>query len=492
MAEFASSTVVPFPLETVLDWHRRPGALTRISPEFAVQVDAEAYPPLAEGAVARMQVSVPGSHGALRVPFRVTHHVPDDSSFVDTMVKGPMLEWEHTHTFSAVANPTATTTPATSTPAETMPATGAPAEFSRIDDTISYAVAPTGAPGSSTFAELAMEPTLRAIFDARNRRLLADLEFGASLRALAAQPRNVLIAGASGQIGRQVAAILSTAGYNVRTLVRRRPDKRTEWFWNPDLGVLDREYLAWADVVIHLGGTSIARRFTGANRAAIRDSRVESTRLLALTMEELPAELRPAAFVCASAVGYYGAERTEDRLAENAAPGEGFLAEVCREWEDQAARVESLGVRRVSVRTGVVLSSLGGILSLDLPRFLLGLGGRLGSGKQRMAWVSLDDAARVFARAAMDDALAGPVNAVGPELSTQEEYAKTLAHLLSRPSGLPVPKLGPQVLLGRQASSQLALADQPAVPDKLTAAGYTFAHPTLAGTLASTLGVTEE
>ncbi|MCX0278242.1 TIGR01777 family oxidoreductase [Nocardia zapadnayensis] len=472
MAVFTHTAEVPYSLDTVFSWHMRPGALTRLSPEWAQAVVEESHPPLAPGTRARMKTSVPGTRGVVRVPFVCEHAAgPEPFSFIDRMTTGPLHSWTHTHRFTEAADPAAC----------------------RIDDRIDYHLAPSSGRLSEGFDTLAMDTVLTNTFEARTRRLLGDLDFQADLtRRTGGAPQRILIAGASGLLGRQVAALLSTAGHEVRRLVRTTPWREDEVRWNPGLGLLDARALAWADVVICLSGASIGTRFTEPARERILSSRLDSTRLLVLTMEQLDPADRPDTFVCASAVGYYGAERGDERLPESADSGDGFLAEVCRRWETEAARAEELGVRRVSIRTGVVLTTLGGPLRLQLPLYLTGLGGRLGAGDQWLSWVSLDDIAQIYARAALDDSLSGPVNAVAPEPVRQREFAQTLGDLLSMPSALPVPPLAPTLLLGPQAARELALADQRVVPEALTGADYTFRHPTLRAALASTLGCPPE
>lgn len=514
---FTQTAEVPYPLDTVFSWHVRPGALTRLSPEWAQEVVEESHPPLAPGTRARMKTSVPGTRGVVRVPFVCEHEAgPVPFSFVDRMTTGPLHSWTHTHRFTEAGPATAATTasdptaeasttaaPTTSAPTTSGPTAAAPVAADpgsgtasgacRIDDRIDYHLAPPDGRLSEGFDTLAMDTVLTNTFEARTRRLLGDLAFQADLaRRTGSTPRRILIAGASGLIGRQVAALLSTAGHEVRRLVRTTPWREDEVRWNPGLGLLDARALAWADVVICLSGASIGTRFTEPARDRIVSSRRDSTRLLVLTMEQLDPADRPDTFVCASAVGYYGADRGDEQLTESADPGEGFLAEVCRRWEAEAARVEELGVRRVSIRTGVVLTTLGGPLRLQLPLYLTGLGGRLGAGDQWLSWVSLDDIAQIYARAALDDSLTGSINAVAPEPVRQREFAQTLGDLLSMPSALPVPPLAPTLLLGPQAARELALADQRVVPEELTGADYAFRHPTLRAALASTLGCPPE
>ncbi|MBU8579757.1 TIGR01777 family oxidoreductase [Brevibacterium luteolum] len=472
MAVFTSSLVVPYPLHTVFAWHRRPGALTRLSPEWAMQIEQEADP-LTPGSQASMKITLPGTHGLVRTPFSVEHaEGPSEHSFIDRQVRGPLSSWKHTHTFTEV------------TGAESVGSA-----FTRIDDHIDYSFAPGILPGATEIDATAMEPTLRAIFTARSERLLADLAYQDELTAFGGtQRKKILIAGASGTVGSQVAALLSTGGHDVRTLVRGTPWKDSEVKWNPDLGILDPNALAWADVVIHLGGATIGTRFSPAAKERIMRSRRDSTKLIVLTMEQLSENRRPEAFICASAIGYYGYDRGDEELSEDAGPGNGFLAEVCRAWEEEAAQAEALGVRWVSVRTAQVLTALSGPLRLQLPLYLSGLGGRIGTGQQWMSWISLDDIARIYARAAIDPAMSGPVNAAAPQPVRQAEFAQALAGLASMPALVPTPRLGPEVLLGKQAAQELVLADQRVVPTGLDALGYRFRYPEIRQAMADALG----
>lgn len=196
------------------------------------------------------------------------------------------------------------------------------------------------------------------------------------------------------------------------------------------------------------GGASIAGRFTDAHRRAVRDSRIEPTRRLA----ELAGGVAsgPAAFICASAIGYYGYDRGEQTLTEDSSRGEGFLADVVADWEAALAPAEESGIRVVRVRTGTVQSPRGGTLQLMRPLFAAGLGGRLGDGRQWLSWIGIDDLVDVYHRALWDTGLSGPVNAVAPNPVRNRDYTKTLGHVLHRPTVVPVPGLGPRALLGAQ------------------------------------------
>ncbi|HEX9247004.1 MAG TPA: TIGR01777 family oxidoreductase, partial [bacterium] len=220
---------------------------------------------------------------------------------------------------------------------------------------------------------------------------------------------------------------------------------------------------------------SVARgRWTAAKKARIRESRVESTRLLARTLAGLTR--RPQVLICASAVGYYG-HRGDEILAEESAPGQGFLAEVCVAWEAAAETARQAGIRVVHLRTGLVLTPAGGALATLLPLFRLGLGGRFGSGRQWMSWITLDDEVEAIAHALGRDTLQGPVNLVSPHPVTNQEFTNALARVLRRPAVLAVPGAALRAVIG-EAAGEL-LGSQRAHPARLLAGGYTFRHPEL-------------
>jgi uncharacterized protein (TIGR01777 family) len=302
------------------------------------------------------------------------------------------------------------------------------------------------------------------------------------------EPRPVLLSGGSGLVGGALLRALRARGERVRALTRDparlRPDAGVEPVVWDGLEVPGAA-LAGARAVVHLAGEPIFGGLpSAARRERMRASRIESTRRLVLALGRLPAAERPAALVCASAVGYYG-ERGEQALDEDAAPGEGFLARLCVDWEAEAARAEALGVRRVSLRFGLVLSRRGGALALMAPIFRLGLGGRLGSGRQWMPWIHLDDAAALALRALDDAALGGPLNAVAPEAVRNESFTRALARAVRRPAFLPVPGLPVRLALGELAGE--LLGSRRVLPARAQAAGFGFAHPQLAPALEAEL-----
>ena len=293
----------------------------------------------------------------------------------------------------------------------------------------------------------------------------------------------VLLSGGRGLIGRALTGGLTDHGDQVVLLVRGtdRPDDPRSVSWDPSAGTVDRAALEAAgpfDAVVNLSGAGIGdRRWTPGRRRLILESRVRSTDLVARTAAAL--DPRPAVLVNASAVGYYGS-RGDEELTEASTRGSGFLAGVCRDWEEATAPAAEAGLRVVPVRSGVVLSPTGGALGRQLPLFRLGLGGRLGNGRQYLSWISLPDEVAVLRRALVDPNLAGPVNAVAPTPVTNAEFTETLAAQLSRPAVLTVPRVALAAALGGQLVDEALLASQRALPVRLMAVGHEFAHPELA------------
>lgn len=289
--------------------------------------------------------------------------------------------------------------------------------------------------------------------------------------------RRVAISGSSGLVGRAVAEHFQQLGWLVHPLVRRtpRPDTR-EILWHPAESRVDAESLAGVDAVVHLAGENIAGgRWTAKRKAAIRDSRVLGTTLLAEALARLTP--KPAVLVSASAVGYYG-DRGDEILTEDSPAGEGFLPDVCREWEAATQPAQDAGIRVVHVRISMVLSRAGGALAKMLTPIRLGIAGRLGSGKQFMSWITRSDLVRVFARALSDERLAGPVNAAAPQPVTNAEFIRTLGRLLHRPTVLPAPAFALRLALGQMADD-LLLASQRVEPARLHDVGFEFEQRTL-------------
>jgi uncharacterized protein (TIGR01777 family) len=296
-----------------------------------------------------------------------------------------------------------------------------------------------------------------------------------------------LITGATGFIGRRLFSELGRPVVLSRHPARARASlgSNAEIFgWDPEAAPPPKESLRNVDVIFHLAGESVGEgRWTPERKQLIRQSRVLGTHHLVDAIASV--DPRPRVLVCASAVGYYG-DRGDEQLDETSPPGSDFLAEVCQAWEAEAARARGLGLRVVSVRTGLVLGSSGGALVRMLPPFKLGVGGRLGSGRQWMPWVHLDDLAGIYIHAAEKSDLDGPLNGVAPAPVTNAEFTKTLASVLKRPSIFPVPEFALRLALGEFAS--VLLASQRVFPRVAERTGFRFRYTVLGDALGSAIG----
>ena len=292
---------------------------------------------------------------------------------------------------------------------------------------------------------------------------------------------NVLVTGSSGLVGSALVTQLESDGHTVARLVRsRRGGGEAQVLWDPQAGTIDSASLEGLDAVVHLAGESIAGgRWTAARKARILESRVKGTSLLAETLAGL--RERPKVLVSASAVGYYG-DRGEEALREENASGSGFLAGVCRQWEAAAAPAAQSGIRVVHPRFAMILSTAGGALQRLLLPFRLGLGGRLGSGRQFMSWIALDDAVGAICHALTHDDLQGPVNTASPTPVRNREFTTTLGRVLRRPTVFPLPAFAARLAFGQMAD-ELLLASQRVEPAKLLAGGYQFGFPDLESAL---------
>jgi len=426
---------LPFDRDTVWRWHTRPGAVTRLTPGFLpMRVQSEA-------------ASIRNGTTVFRLPAGqqwVARHCADGYiagvKFTDVAANQPLRAatgWRHVHRFEDVGEGTLL-----------------------IDDVTARIP----------------EALLRPAWAYRQRQLVEDLRFIASLPDTA--PKTVAMTGSSGLVGTHLRAQLTTAGHTVIPLVRGSagPGER---HWDMDDPAPD--LLRGVDGVIHLAGETIMGRFTEEKKRKIRDSRVEPTRKLA----RLAADSGVDVFVGASAVGYYGTDAGSVPRTETDGPGEGFLAEVCNAWEE-AARVE--GLRSVHIRTGLALSSAGGLLPVLKASVNAGLSARFGRGDFWMSWVALDDLTDFYVRALIDDTVSGPVNATAPEPVTNAEMSSTLAHLLRRPDVFSIPTFGPKLLLGEEGAHELALADQRALPAVAAERGWRLRYPTLNAALRHQLG----
>jgi uncharacterized protein (TIGR01777 family) len=293
----------------------------------------------------------------------------------------------------------------------------------------------------------------------------------------------VTIAGSSGLIGTALVALLRQAGHDVLRLVRRPPRAPDERGWDPSAATMDAGTLEGTDAVVNLCGSAMGdKRWSGEVKQAIRDSRIGPTEVLAAAV----AEHRVPVLVSASGVGYYG--DTGDRKVDETSPsGSGFIAQVCRDWEAATVAAERAGARVVRVRTGLVISPAGGLMSQLKPLFAVGLGGRLGSGAQYMPWISLDDEVGAIRFALEHDELSGPVNLSGPDPVTNAEFTKAVGEAMHRPTPLVVPAFALRLIRGAELVDEMVMTGQRAVSAALRQHGYRFQHPTLAAALTAAL-----
>jgi uncharacterized protein (TIGR01777 family) len=286
----------------------------------------------------------------------------------------------------------------------------------------------------------------------------------------------VAVTGSTGMIGSALVASLVADGHEVLSFTRSPSPGPGAARWDPAGGTIDAESLSKAGAVVHLAGRSIAAlRWTRKVKREILDSRTRGTRLLAETMAGLPDG--PRVLVTASGINYYG-DRGDELLTETSPSGQGFLADVCRQWEGAAHPARAAGIRTVHVRTGFVLTPRGGVLPRLLPLFRVGLGGRFGAGLQWWSWVTLDDVAGIYRHAVTASAASGPLNATAPNQATNAEFTAVLAKVLGRPALLPVPGFGPKLLFG-QLADELLFASARVHPAATESTGYSFQHPTL-------------
>lgn len=449
VVEFRTS--VPVSAAEAFRWHARPGAFWRLTPPSGrVEVLAEHG-----GIEDRGRLELRLGSPPFSVRWVAVHRGYDEGRrFVDEQDEGPFARWIHEHAFE-----------------------DAGAGRSVVVDRIDYEL-PFGSLGDFVGGAFTRRRLAR-LFRHRAAVLSGDLARHAPYVGQA--PLRIGISGASGLLGKQLAAFLTTGGHEVRRFARGRKARPGEIAWNPENGRIDHEALEGLDAVIHLAGESIAGGYwTEARKAEILASRVDGTRLLATALAVLRDP--PKVFLCASAVGYYGNSGLA-RVDESGASGSGFLAEVARAWENAAEPARAAGVRTVTMRFGVMLSARGGALAKMLVPFKLGLGGPIGSGQQGLSWIALDDAIYAVHHILRREDISGPVNVVAPEPLSQREFAQALGRSLRRPAVVPLP--APVVLrLFGQLGEEVLLGGQYVEPAALRKSGFTWDASRLVDALA--------
>lgn len=451
---FSKRSHFDHPAAELFAWHARPGALPRLTPPWSgITVESSSGSIRDEGSTVVLRMPV----GPLGLRWVSTHrNFVDGQSFEDVQTSGPFAHWVHSHRVRPDG------------------------EGSILEDHIEYRL--PLAPASTMLGDGVVRGMLEQTFAWRHRRTRDDL---AAHARTGLPPSRIAITGANGMVGGQLAAFLGTGGHDVRRIQRRADGADDVILWDPSSASIDAEALEGLDAVVHLAGENIAGgRWSDKVKDRILRSRTESTRLLCQTLAARTQ--KPRVLVSASAIGFYG-NRGAAKLDEESASGDGFLAEVCRQWEDATAAARDAGIRVVNLRIGVVLTPLGGALASMLPPFRLGLGGPVGGGDQYMSWIGLDDLLAAILHAIATEQLEGPVNATAPTPVTNRELTRDLASVLRRPAVIPAPAALLRGVLGEMAD-QLLLASTRVEPRRLGETGFVYRAPVLREALADMLG----
>ncbi len=454
---FKKKSIINVPAKSLFAWHARPGALERLSPPWDPVTVISGSGGIRPGTEVLMVLHA----GPFPFKWHAKHTLYEEGKlFKDIQIKGPFRSWEHTHKFVDTGS-------------------GSCEYIDEIEYTLPFH------PAGTRIGTPAIEKKLERIFEYRHKTVAADIHdhinYGLG-------SKTILISGASGLIGKKLTAFLSTGGHRVIRLVRRKARRKDEVQWNPYAGFINikaLESIGKIDVAIHLSGENIGKgRWTGAKKKRIIESRVKSTGFLAQLFSRLPS--RPELFLNASAIGYYG-DRKNEITDETSGPGTDFISHVCVKWEKAASPAETSGIRTVFMRIGVVLTPEGGALKRLLPVFRAGLGGKIGSGKQFVSWIAIDDVLGAVLHIMADDSISGPVNLCAPEPVRFETLAGTIGRVLKRPVVITIPEWAVLSAFGQMAKETI-LSSTRVVPEKLMRTGYSFRFPVIEQAIRHVLG----
>ena len=464
---YKHETKVNADIESTFDWFEHEGSFRRLMPPWEVAEEVRADESLEVGSQRVFRFPAPGApfFKMTWVAEHTGYEKPNGKKkayFADTMVKGPFWKWDHDHYLTEVDG------------------------ITTVVDDVTYSVpfGPLGMLVDKILGGSLVTGRISSMFNAREFRLVRDMENHNKFNHL--KRKKILVAGSSGLIGTQLVAFLDTGNHDVWKLVRRKADSnKKEISWNPSEGKIDSSEIEGFDVVIHLGGVGIGdKRWSKKRKAAIRDSRVDSTTLLSNTLARL--ENKPELFMVASAIGYYG-NRGDEIVDENTSIGDDFLTEICEKWENSADSARKAGIRTIHTRTGIVMSAVGGALGKMLLPAKMGGGGPIGGGKQWMSWISMDDQIYAMYHLMMSEDTEGAYNLTAPNPVRQKMFAKTLGKVLRRPAFAPLPGFVMRIMFG-EMGVKLTLDSQRVMPKRLQESGYEFVHEELEPALRDSLG----
>jgi len=455
LVNFLHESKINAPRNVVWEWHNQEGAFDRLTPPWENLESISAPEDLSPGGTRIIKMKV----GPIKMKWVAEHtDLIEGELFADRMVRGPFKRWWHTHRFIEHGK-----------------------EVTIVRDEVSYDI-PFGFLGR-LFGGRYVRKMIDNMFTSRSISLQRDIKRHQSFSGL---PRKrILVSGASGLIGSHLIPFLDTGGHELIQLVRREPTNENQRYWNPANGELDPTLFDGIDAVIHLGGVGIGdKRWTKKRKESILNSRKDSVTLLSETIASL--DEKPEVFIVASAIGIYGNRGDED-IDENSTYGEGFLTDTAMVWESSADASRAAGIRTIHLRSGIVLNPKGGALGRMLFPFKMGAGGPIGSGKQWMSWISMDDHIAAIQHLMMTPQCDGAYNLTAPNPVRQKSFAKTLGRVLRRPAFAPLPGFVLRILFGELARP-LLLEGQKVYPRRLLESGFEFEHQNLEDALRDSLG----
>ena len=454
-SEFTLRSPLDHTAKAVFDWHMRPGALERLIPPWEnVKIEKRTGTPTDGGRI-RFKLS----RGPTDLTWELRHTGYEEGKrFSDEQTEGPFARWVHTHRFESLGGKRCT-----------------------VEDYVNWEL-PMGVAGK-LLGNSTVEHELERLFTFRHHRIaneLARIDRYGGLKSL-----RIGVTGSSGLIGRALCHTLTTGNHEVVRVVRKRGPIGSDVFWDPTEEKIDADGLEGLDAVVHLAGESLLGfRWTDSKKKRITESRVRGTEFLARTLAAL--RHPPRVLVSASAVGFYG-DRGTEILTERSKAGKGFLADLCQAWEAASRPASRMGIRVVNLRTGLVLTPLGGALGTMLLPFRAGVGGRLGSGRQYMSWIDHDDLLTLIHHVIRTDSISGAVNATSPYAVPNSTFTDTLGRVLHRPTLLPIPHLAVRALLGEMGRETL-LSSTRTQPGVALETGFEFRYPGLEDSLLYQLG----